>query len=278
MQNKILYIAAFLLTQICLYVNPVDAHMGEHDSIILLNQKIKNDEKNASLYLERGRQHMLAGHVEPAMLDFSTAESLDPDNDFADFYRAELFLENGWYVSSEYYLKKFIENNPEDTTALIYLGRALSYRNKGNEATLVYNRVLKLIPNPTPEFYNEMADSYLAEGNYSGAIGILDMGIGKLGYNTFLQNKALNIELGRGMSREALSRVDKLIKYSPQKEKWLYTKGRILESMDRKNEARNSYKSALELLSSRPYNKQEIKALVELKKEISESLDRLSQK
>ena len=278
MQYKIIFFSIYL-TILTFYLPDIaNAHLGEHESIQLLTEKISKDDKNADLYLERGQQHRLAGHFDLAIIDFMKAENLDPENNLFDLYIGQLFLDFGWYISSEYYLNKFLIYSPGNVTALISLGRALSYQKKGKEAVVIYSKVLKIVPIPSPEFYNEMADAYLINNDYTGALNILDSGIENLGNNTFLQEKAIEIELENELYQDALSRLDRLEEYSPQKEKWLYLKGQIFESFGRIDEARESYVSALKILLERPPNKRKISALVELEKEIKESLARLSQK
>lgn len=278
MQNKIIFLVITLIILTFSLPDIAIAHLGEHKSIQLLTEQINKDDQNPDLYLARGQQHRLAGHFDLAIIDLMKAEKLDPENNLDDLYMGQLFLDFGWYVSSEYYLNNFLRYSPSNVTALISLGRALSFQNKGKEASGIYSKVLNIVPKPSPEFYNEMADSYLIDSNSTGALRILDSGINNLGNNTFLEEKAIQIELKNKMYENALSRIDKLLKNSPQKEKWLYKKGQILESTGRFEEARETYISALETLQERPSNKRKISALKELEQEIRKSLDRLSQK
>ncbi len=123
-----------------------------------------------------------------------------------------------------------------------------------------------------------MAKSQLISNDYTAAIDTLNTGISKLGQITSLNKKALEIEIENGLNDDALMRLDTLITYSPQKERWLYEKGRLLESLGRKTEARNSYIKAKEYYNSRPPNRRRIPALVEIIKKVENSLDNIDQK
>jgi tetratricopeptide (TPR) repeat protein len=72
--------------------------------------------------------------------------------------------------------------------------------------------------------------------------------------------------------------LDNLIEFSPQKERWLYKKGQLLESQGNYEEAKNSYLKALNYYNLRPANRRSIPVLLELKKNIDQALERIRQK
>jgi len=278
MNNNINLIIIFL---VCISIHRLvitHAHIGEHEYIILLTKQIEEDPENSHLYFKRGEQQRLAGHFDSALIDFATTESLDSDYHLVDLVRGQLFLDFGWYITAEFYLKRFIENSPKNIVALISLARSISAQGKGKEASEIYSLIFDLVPNPSPEFFIEMANSYLIDNNHTEALNSLDEGIERIGDITSLYKKALDIEIENNMYPQALIRIDKLIEYSPQKEKWIYRKGKLLESHGEYEEAQKSYTKALEYLETRPPNKRKIPVFIELEKEIKIGLDRVSQK
>jgi len=186
-----------------------------------------------------------------------------------------VFLDSGWAKTAEVYLRSFINESPDHIVGLASLAKTLAAQKRGKESAALYTRILGLVNKPSPEFYIELADSYLIAKNYSGAINSLDMGIDRLSPITSLDQKALEIELQNNLVEQALKRLDNLIEYSPQKERWLYKKGQILESQGKYEEAKNSYLKALSYYNSRPPKRRSIPVLIRLKKNIDLALDRL---
>jgi tetratricopeptide (TPR) repeat protein len=261
-----------------LFANFSYCHVGEHDLISLLSEQIINDPENPDLYFKRASQHRYAGHFERALTDFSKAKSLESDYHLADLGMGLVFLDSGWYKTAEVYLNSFLKESPNHIVGMTSLARSLAGQGKGGESAGVYLRILNITEKPSPEFYIEMADSYLIAKSYSQAIESLDMGINTLGHITSLDQKALDIELQNNLMEQAIRRLDSLIEYSPQKERWLYKKGQLLESQGNYSGAKDSYVKALDHYNSRPVKRRGIPVLVELKKNIDLALDRIHQK
>ena len=253
-------------------------HVGEHDLIRLLSEKIMDDPQNPDLYFKRASQHRYAGHFEKALTDFNIVESLESDYHLVDLGKGLVFLDSGWPKTAEFYLRNFTDESPDHIVGLSSLAKALSAQNRGKESAALYTRILSLVNKPSPEFYIEMADSYLIEKNYSQAIKSLDKGIDRLGHITSLDQKALDIELKDNLTSEALIRLDNLIEFSPQKERWLYKKGQLLESQGNYEEAKSLYLKALNYYNLRPANRRSIPVLLELKKNIDQALERIRPK
>ncbi|NIP38255.1 MAG: tetratricopeptide repeat protein [Candidatus Dadabacteria bacterium] len=255
-----------------------DAQVAEHSLIKLFSEKIKDDPQNPELYFKRASQHRYAGHFERSLADFIKAKSLDPEYSLVDLGMGLVFLDSGWYKTAEVYLKSFLKNSPYHIVGMTSLARTLARQQRGRESAALYMQISKNIDKPAPEFYLEMADSYLLTKNYPEAIKALDTGIDKLGHITSLDQKALEIELLTVNRTAALLRLDSLIKYSPQKERWLYEKGQVLESEGNYKQAEASYLKALDHYNSRPPKRRNIPVLLKLKETIDLSLDRLRQR
>ncbi|HSG32289.1 MAG TPA: tetratricopeptide repeat protein [Thermodesulfobacteriota bacterium] len=271
---------AYVYLVLLLFILPGGAycHVGEHSLIKLFSDKIKTDPENPVLYFKRGSQHRYAGHFEKALEDFSKARSLDEEYFLVDLGVGLVFLDYGWNKTAEVYLKSFLKYSPDHIVGMTSLARAIARQKRGKESAALYEHISKILEKPAPAFYLEMADSYLITNNYSAAIKTLDNGIKKLGHITSLDQKAYEIELNTKLTDKALLRLDNLIKYSPQKERWLYEKGQLLEQEDEYDKAKDAYLKALEHYSSRPIKRQNIPVLVRLKKNIDLALDRIGQR
>ena len=261
-----------------LFANFSYCHVGEHGLISLFSEKIIDDPENPDLYFKRAAQHRYAGHFEKALTDFNKTKSLESDYHLVDLGMGLVFLDSGWSKTAEFYLRNFINESPDHIVGLSSLAKALAAQNRGLESAALYTRISSLVNKPSPEFYIEMADSYLIAKNYSQAIKSLDKGIDRLGHITSLDQKALDIELQDNLTSEALIRLDNLIEFSPQKERWLYKKGQLLESQGNYEEAKSLYLKALNYYNLRPANRRRIPVLLKLKKNIDQALERIRQR
>ncbi len=227
------------------------------------------------LYYKRGSQHRYAGHFEHAIMDFKKALQLDKEYSLPYLGLGFIFSDKDWNKTAEVYIRNFLEHNPGNTAGITALARSLKGQKRGADAVIVYKRVLEKVKQPGAEFYLEYADSYLLSGDFNNAIKILDKGISNTGHITSLHKKALDIEIDNNFNDKALKRLDILIEHSPQKERWLFEKGKLLESRGKYKDAKKSYLKAKEYYNSRPQNRQRVPALIEIIKKVEKSLDRI---
>lgn len=275
---KMLRKGSFLLLLVFVNTFWCTAHVGEHSLIKLYDGKITENPKNPELYLKRGSQHRYAGHFELALKDFAVVRTLEPDNPVVNLDIGLVFLDRGWYKTSEYYLRRFLNESPGHIVGSTSLAKALAGQGRGAEAAKIYSTIFEKGQKLSPEFYMQWADFYLLVGNKHAAVKCLDKGVGRLGDITSLHQKALQIETELDKSSAKLKRLEKLVANSPQKEKWLYSIGQVCESEGRYKEAKQSYLQALEYYNRRPQSRRSAPALVEIKNNLDFALDRLQQK
>ena len=91
---------------ILLAVIPVLAHGELSAQINQLTEKIKLDEKNANLYLQRGELYRLNGNAKAALEDYDRTQKLNPNLAEVDLARARLFFDAALPEMTEFSLKR----------------------------------------------------------------------------------------------------------------------------------------------------------------------------
>ena len=248
------------------------------DQIDEITAKIEKDPNNAELYLRRGELLRGLKKWDAAFVDFERARSLDNELEVVDLATGRLFLEAGWYRAAGFYLARYLTFRPDHPDALLLMARCLAKQGKGEEAGEFYNKFLGITRNPKPDYYLERAEAFVSAGMKPEALKGLDEGQDRFGSVTSLQKMAIDIELGDKNYDAALSRINSLIRSSPQKERWLLLRGETLEKEGRIPEAKESYDEALKNLRSRPPNKRGTAYFLDLEKEIRAAIRHLENK
>jgi len=275
---KLLISAPALILVFLSFPSDVLSRPVTSDQIYELTVKIEKDPNNAELYLRRGELLRGLKKWDAALVDLEHAGSLDNELKVVDLAKGRLFLEAGWSRVAEFYLSRYLTFKPDHPDGLLLLARCVAKQGRGNEAGEIYTKFIGITKNPKPDYYLEKADALASAGMKPEALKGLDEGLVRFGPVTSLQKMAIDIELGDKDYDSALSRINSLIKSSPQKERWLLLRGETLEKGGRIKEAKESYDEALKNLDSRPPNKRRTKYFAELEKEIREAITRIEDK
>ena len=237
---------------ILLAIIPVLAHGELSAQINQLTQQIKLDEKNASLYLQRGELYRLNGNAKAALEDYDQTQKLAPQLAEVDLARARLFFAAAMPEMAEFSLKRFLQTQPNHTEALILLAQT-HLKNKNLTAALMeYDQAITTASKLKPDYFIARAEALMKLKRGDEALRGIDEGMSKLGNLISLQEKAIGYETQLKRWDGALTRIDKVIEQFPRKETWLVRRAEILVKANRKAEATITAQQALEVINDLP--------------------------
>jgi tetratricopeptide (TPR) repeat protein len=171
---------------------------------------------------------------------------------------------------------KVIAHSPASGEALVGRARVLVGLGRREVAIDDYQRALRLLREPQPEHFVELAQVLAAQSRPDDALRTLDDGLKKLGPVITLQILAFNLELGRNHTVAALARLDAILEHAPRKENWLAQRGDILLAAGRAAEARRSYEAALAAIRILPGRIQQNPPMQKLSTRINAALGGMS--
>jgi tetratricopeptide (TPR) repeat protein len=255
---------------------PLSAHPLQSDRLARLDQRIAEETTRGDLYLSRGDLRLRGGDAQAALRDFELAEEHGADPVVLDLARSRAYLALARPEAAASSARRFLAARPDHPVGLLTLGQALAAQQQHRDASAVFTRALEVSEGPRPELYLRRARSQAAAGDLASALRGLDEGTERLGPLTALQRLAVELELQRGRPEAALGRLDRLRETSPQVERWLLERARILQELGRTDEARSSLEAALASLAARPPHRRRAPALTRLASEIHRAMDGLA--
>jgi tetratricopeptide (TPR) repeat protein len=250
------------------------AHGDLHDQIASVTGQIRQDPRNAMLFLKRGELYRVHGEWDAAQADYDQVTQFAPDFAAIDFFRGRMLLEAGRSKPARKSLDRFLERQPDHAEALIARARVLVKLGEGEAAANDFTRAITRVPDPKPDYYLERAQALVSagDGHVDDALRGLDEGIQRLGPLVALRVRAIDLELLRKDFDGALARLEQIIAQSPRRETWLARKGDILEQAGRTREAREAFAAALTAIESLPPNHRKSKTIVALENRLRPAL------
>jgi len=247
--------------------------------IEMANQQIELFPDDAGLYFERGQLNMQHEDWDGAVADFERVLQLTPDFDGARVARGVALFKAGWVRSAKVVLDSYLQDYPEDATALLTRGRALAAVGEHLQAARDLNRAILFVSDPKPDYYLELAGEYVLGGeeHVGDALKVIDAGIERFGPLVTLELVAIDLEIKLARVDQALARLDLVAAQSQRKERYFVRRGEILEAAHRDGEARSAYQAGLEAIDELPLRLQRNKATKALQSQAREGLARLGQ-
>jgi predicted Zn-dependent protease len=250
------------------------AHPFVDDRLLLLNEQIAADPDNGRLRLSRGSLLLDEHRAHAALADFRSALELDPVLSIVHLLSAQALLADGQLEPAVAATRRYLELEPASAKGWRTLARALDARSAAagagvaSEALEAFDRYFELALDPRPDDFLERADLQRRAGRFPEAVRGLEAGVSRLGPITALLRTQLEIERQRGDLNAALACADRLVAATPQKERWLIERARLLADLGRVDEARAALLQAEAALALRPGARQSAPALTELTNEI----------
>jgi tetratricopeptide (TPR) repeat protein len=158
----------------------------------------------------------------------------------------------------------------EPTNAAALFGRAPVLARLGDRKAAIadYSRGLALAAFPQPGHFLERASLQAAEYGTDEAIKGLEEGLARLGWMVTLQKTAIDLELERQRTDEALARLETIITRSNRKETWLAWKGEILLAAGKTQQAQDVLSAALKAIDGLPPRMRTSSGMTELRAKV----------
>src|SRR5258705_1946301 len=175
----------------------VNAHGDLDEQIESASKRIKENPRDAGLYLRRGQLFGLHGEMEAALADFAQASDLDPRLALVELCKGEMFYHAGKYVEAKQCLDRFLGAQPDHANGHAVRARTLVRLGDPMAANEDFTKAIAGMGDPKPEFYIERAQALASDKvqNIEKAIAGLDEGIRKMGPVFTLQYHALELEI-----------------------------------------------------------------------------------
>ncbi len=255
---------ALMLIIMC--AQPAAAHTDIETQLASVTQDIESRPNDYSLYLLRGELKRHSQDWLGAEADFARADQLGSAEvrDQLKLYRGRLFEEAGQSRRAVAELDTFIARYPEHINALRV--RALAYAQMGafNEAIVDYTRLIALDTTRSPELWLERARLWVEIERIDAAVASIDDATVIFGPLVTLVEFAVNAEVGRHDYAAALDRMEKLPSALAETPEWLWRRGKLLEQLDRPDDAAHVYARAQEAILKMPLRRQKTAAMQDL--------------
>ena len=260
--------------------SPAVAHPGVDWQIRDVTAQILESPDDAGLYLRRGELHRIHSDRKAAESDYAKALKLDPELFVVELCRAKLLLEFGESKAALAPLGRYLEQHPEDRSALALRAEARLAEGEWLGAAADFDRALEIPESGgrgRPEYYIERARALSQAGNehLDRALNGLEEGLKLLGEPITLQVLALDLEAEAGRTDAALARIDRILARVGRKESWLQRRGEILEAAQRLPEAVQAYQASLDAIEQLRPSRRRTRHTQELEQKVRASLERL---
>ena len=255
---------ALMLITMC--AQTAAAHTDIETQLASVTQKLESRPNDHSLYLVRGELKRHSQDWLGAEADFARADQLGSAEvrEQLNLYRGRLFEEAGQSRRAVAELDTFIARNPEHIDALRV--RALAYAQMGafNEAISDYTRLIALDTARSPELWLERARLWVDSGCIDAAVTSIDEATVIFGPLVTLVVFTVNAEIGHHDYGAALDRMETLPSALAETPEWLWRRGKLLEHLDRPDDAAHVYARVQESILKMPLHRQKTAAMQDL--------------
>ena len=209
-----------------------------------------------ALFIEGVEQKVL-GNIKDAVGIFQTVIRLDNKNHAAHYELARILYENAEFRIAEEHAQAAVDLDPTNEWYYIYLAEAKAQQGDYAGAALVYEQLLKYLPE-LEDYSFDLAYMWSKAGKFDEALEVYDNLEKQFGVqeSIILQKEAIYIELDK--IDEAAKEVRKLIQEFPAVYRYLGILGQLYEANERFDEAETAYQ---ELLEKDPKNPEGLMAL-----------------
>jgi len=250
----------------------------DKEAIKQLNQVIQTRPDDAAVYLERGERYRDDSEYRLALIDFNTAERLNPDLPTIDLARAKVYNDINRHELTEEYLLRFLRLKPHNLKALRLLVGLYIKRERYQEADAIYARILDTFAEPALSFYFLRSQNRESYGDLAGALAVIEAAIQAAGWQPMLENKAIDCEIKLGQHQAAIQRLDRLVERDGKRQyRYYQKKAEILLLLDDPAAARKNFVLALTALDERHPTLTYLPALKALREDLAESIRALGE-
>jgi predicted Zn-dependent protease len=256
------------------------AHGDLHGQIEKVSAEIAKEPQNADLYLRRGELRRLHAEFSEAASDFEKAAALRPDWPQVEIAKSRLAFSAGNFEAAIAGMDRLLPKHPEYPEAWLIRARAKARLGKHVEAAKDYSEIVERVDRPEQDIFLERAAALAVSGDdhLNEALRGLEVGLAKVGRVITLELAALDVELKLKRFDDALRRIDQIAAASKRQESWLARRGEVLIQAGRAEEARLTFRKALDAIAGLPPHIQATRSIAELKQRITTSIAKLEEK
>jgi len=262
----------FLLT--C--ARTAQAHADLLAFISRLTEQLSTNQNNVEALIQRADLYRLHGNWKEAQNDYDAGMKLAPESTSLLLGQAQLRVDMGEDPAARGAYDTVLSRDPTNAAALFSQAPVLARLGNRKAAIADYSRGLALTAFPQPGEFLQRASLQAAEFGTDEAIKGLDEGLARLGWMVTLQKAAIELELKRQQTDEALARLETIIARSNRKETWLAWKGEILLAASRTAEAQEALSAAVKAIDSLPPRMRTSPGMMELRAKVEGLLTPLS--
>ncbi len=261
----------FSLALVSLAAVRLCGHGDVHLRINQLTEEIIRTPTNILLFLQRADMYRADGNFTNALMDLQSAERIDPKATRVGFFRGRIFLEAQMPELALASLDPYLASSPKDSEAFATRARALIKLGRFAQAAEDYTAAITIL-SAGPELFIERAEAWRLAGKAERSLQSLDEGIRRLGPLVTLELPAIDLEISLKRYEAAVSRIDTVSARLQRKETWLHRRGEILRLAGREEEARKSFREALQSLDRLPVTHRNTRATQELEARLQAAL------
>lgn len=213
------------------------------DPIVTLNEKIKEDPNDGSLYLERAAIKRDRDDYQGALYDIDRALRTDSLDGSYLMFKADLFKLSGQRARHKKYLEEILEKNPEVLDAYYELGYLYLVAENYKKAYDLANSALKIDVNYAPSYFLK-GMAYKDEENYKMAVSSFQTAIEQdvEYYDGYVE---LGLLYALAEDDLALAYYDNAIAIDSTRIDALYNKGMYLQNKGEYREALHCYEAII---------------------------------
>jgi len=241
-----------------------------------LTEQLSTNQNNVEALIQRADLYRLHGNWKEAQNDYDAGRKLAPDSTSLLLGQALLRVDMGEDSAARVAYDTVLSRDPTNVAALFGRAPVLARLGDRKAAIADYSRGLALTAFPQPGEFLQRASLQAAEFGTDEAIKGLDEGLARLGWMVTLQKAAIELELKRQQTDEALTRLETIIVRSNRKETWLAWKGEILLAARRTAEAQEALSAAVKAIDSLPPRMRTSPSMTELRAKVEGLLTPLS--
>ena len=226
------------------------AHDDLHDLIERVSKQIHADGPRVDLLLLRANYYRLHRNFPAALEDLALAEALNPKSSEVHYQRANLFLDQERYQDCIASIAACLKIQPD--YGGVYRVRARAYRKLGDydRAEREYFRAIKA--RPDPEVYWARGECLRALGKIDEEVRNYEEGVKRLGNPISLVERLVDALVAARRLKQALQRVDAILKKHPQLDAWRMRRAEILEKAGDSNAAAEEYRRIVKRIDGLP--------------------------
>jgi len=252
---------------------PAAAHPGLHEQAQIVEAELAKAPEDPERHISMGRILGEKKDWDAALASYALAEKLGAPHARIAVLQGAAYLDAGWPHMARERFEQALAAEPGDPVAHLGRARAWMKLEHPEKAVADFEVVLRTIPSLQPGYVLEYRDALRAAGRADEAIGVLDVGMKRLGVVPSLQLAAIDAQVDAQRYDDALRRLDLLLDTSPGHPLWTARRGEILERAGRTEEARLAYVDALETIQLRTASRR-ARRLDELEDEVRAAIAR----